>query len=64
MSRAACSVCPMEHGCGNAEVCRIMCMSDEEIIATTPDAERIAAEMRELVRETLERYPTTHGRRE
>lgn len=55
-SRAACSRCPLEHGCGDAEVCRVMCMSDEEIVATTPNAEAVAAEMRGVIREALERH--------
>lgn len=35
------------------EVRRIMAMSDEEIIATTPDAERVAAEMRDIIGQAL-----------
>lgn len=49
----ACSHCPSEEGCGSFEVCRIMSMSDEEIIATTPDAEAVAAEMRAIVAAAL-----------
>jgi hypothetical protein len=52
---AACSRCPLEHGCGDFEVCRIMSMSDEEIIATTPDAERVAEEMRQVLLDALDR---------
>jgi hypothetical protein len=53
---AACSHCPTEDGCGSFEVCRIMRMSDEEIIATTPNADAVAAEMRAVLAEALERH--------
>lgn len=54
---SACPQCPIEDGCGDDEVCRIMCMTDDEIIATTPDAEAVAAEMRALIAEALARTP-------
>jgi hypothetical protein len=43
----------MELGCGSFEVCRIMSMTNDEIIASTPDAERVAEEMRAILLDAI-----------
>ncbi len=58
---AACNHCPLEDGCGDFEVCRIMSMSDDEILASSADPDAEVAELREVLRQALAEHDAGRG---